>query len=573
MTVLERIEKYSRECINQTIPACQKNVWACQRFLRDVELWKSADGNFPYIWNEVEAARYIDTWMPLFNHSKGPLAGLPKIAEPIECFIFGQIYGWRHKDDGTRRFRIAYWQVARKNAKSQDMAIMGLYEMSLFGEPCAEVIVAATKRDQTKYVWGEADYIYRRANKEKLRTATFKTSYGEIKHERSGSVFIRLSEDDKKKGDGANPQCGILDEYHAHESTEYYDLLTSGMKTRKQPLLFIISTAGFDLNHPCYKSEYQYATKVLNPAIDVTNERYFALINELDKDENGQLIDNIRDERSWYKANPILAKTKEGRESITAEMRLAIDKPEKMRDFLTKTLNVWVNQRDSGYMQVDRWVQCSNVIPDLAGAFCYVGVDLSAKHDLTSVAFEFFHEDKYIIFSHSFMPSERFTEKMQEDRTRYDLWEDAGWLTVTAGASVDYRTVVAYIVDRAKESGWNIEEICIDPWNKSQIQINFEEHGLKVSDIIQGIKTLSEPTKHFRDMVYQKRVIHDGSPVLTWAVGNAIADVIDRNENILLSKKKSRERIDPIAAVINAHVKAMIAGQTIGYNQTGMRSL
>lgn len=571
MTVFERIKKYCDDCITGIIPACRKNVWACKRFLKDIDRI-GTDESFPYIWDEEAAARYIDLWMPLFNHSKGPLAGKPKIAEPIECFIFGQLYGWRHREDGTRRFRIAYWQVARKNAKSQDMAIMGLYEMSLFGEPCAEVIVAATKRDQTKYVWGEADYIYRRANKEKIQKA-FRTSYGEIRHEKSGSTFIRLSEDDKKKGDGANPQCGILDEYHAHESTEYYDLLTSGMKTRKQPLLFIISTAGFDLNNPCYKSEYLYASKILNPDIDVHNERYFALINELDKDDNGQLIDNIRDERTWYKANPILAKTKEGRDSITAELKLAIDKPEKMRDFLTKTLNVWVNQRESGYMQVDRWVQCSNIIPDMSGEFCYVGVDLSAKNDLTSVAFEFFHDEKYVVLSHSFMPSERFTQKMQEDRTRYDLWEADGWLTVTPGASVDYRTVVQYVIDRAKGAGWNIEEICIDPWNKSQVQINFEEQGVKVSDIIQGIKTLSEPTKHFRDMVYQKRVIHDGSPVLTWAVGNAIADVIDRNENILLSKKKSRERIDPIAAVINSHVRTMLAAQTTGYNNQGMRSL
>lgn len=570
-TVFERIKKYSTDCITGIFPACRKNVLACKRFLKDCER-VGTDETFPYVWDEEEAEKFIDLWMPLFNHSKGPLAGAPKIAEPIECFIFGQLYGWRHKDDGTRRFRIAYWQVARKNAKSQDMAIMGLYEMSLFGEPCAEVIVAATKRDQTKFVWGEADYIYRRANKDKIQKA-FRTSYGEIRHEKSGSTFIRLSEDDKKKGDGANPQCGILDEYHAHDSTEYYDLLTSGMKTRKQPLLFIISTAGFDLNNPCYTSEYLYASKILNPDIDVSNDRYFALVNELDKDDSGQLIDDIKDERTWYKSNPILAKTKEGRESIAAELKLALDKPEKIRDFLTKTLNVWVNQRESGYMLVDRWVQCSNIIPDLSGEFCYVGVDLSAKHDLTSVAFEFFHDDKYIVLSHSFMPGERFTQKMQEDRTRYDLWEAGGWLTVTPGASVDYRTVVKYVIERAKESGWNIEEVCIDPWNKSQVQIDFEEQGVKVCDIIQGIKTLSEPTKHFRDMVYQKRVIHDGSPVLTWAVGNAIADVIDRNENILLSKKKSRERIDPIAAVINSHVRAMKAALTTGYNNQGMREL
>lgn len=408
MTVKERITRYCYDCIEQKIPACIKNIWACRRFLKDCE--NEGTEGFSYVWNEKNAARYIDKWMPLFNHSKGPLAGKPKIAEPIECFVFGQIYGWVHKNTGLRRFRQAYWQVARKNAKSQNMAIMGLYELGAFHEPCSEVIVAATKREQTKYVWGEADYIYRRMNEKSLRE-NFNTTYGEIRHPKSGSVFIRLSEEDKKKGDGANPQCGILDQYHAHETNEYLDLMTSGMKTRTQPVLFIITTAGFNLNNPCYKEEYNYISKILNPDIDIWNDRYFALVNELDKDENGQLIDDLREERTWHKANPILAKTAEGLDSIRAEMKLAVDKPEKMRDFLTKTMNVWVNQRDNAYMNTERFAACSGILPDLRGVCCYVGVDLSAEHDLTSCAFEFYHDDKYFIHSHSFMPGINSTRK------------------------------------------------------------------------------------------------------------------------------------------------------------------
>lgn len=99
------------------------------------------------------------------------------------------------------------------------------------------------------------------------------------------------------------------------------------------------------------------------------------------------------------------------------------------------------------------------------------------------------------------------------------------------------------------------------------------EDGHEVVNIVQGIKTLSEPTKDFRNQVYDKKIIHDGNPVIAWAIGNAIVDIVDRNMNVLLSKAKSRQRIDPIAAIINGYVRAMVADSLGGYNSHGMRSL
>jgi phage terminase large subunit-like protein len=184
-------------------------------------------------------------------------------------------------------------------------------------------------------------------------------------------------------------------------------------------------------------------------------------------------------------------------------------------------------------------------------------VDLSAKIDLTSVTFEFFFDDKYHIFSHSFMPEDTFRQKMKTERVPYDRWIAGGWITATPGPVVDYRMVLKYVLDKAEKQGWYIAEICIDPWGSVQIGKDFEDEGKTVVEIVQGIKTLSEPTKDFRDMVYLGRVVHDGNPVLAWAVGNAIAEQVDRNQNLILSKKKSKQRIDPIAATINAHVRAM----------------
>jgi len=557
MTLREELIQYCYDVIAGNIIACVKNKWACMRFLRDID--KENTDEFPYVFDEAAAERFFD-WMRLFKHTKGPLEGTYKEPVLIEKFIFGNIYGWIHRDTERRRFRFAYWQVGRKNAKSQDMAIMGLYEMSAFGEPCAEIYVAATKKAQTRYVWNEANLIYKRS----LLANKFETSYGEIRHIKSESIFCRMSADDKINGDGSNPQCGILDEYHAHPTDEYYNILTSGMKSRRQPLLFIITTAGFDLNNPCYKDEYQYVSKILNPSIDIFNDRYFVMINELDKDEEGNLIDDIRDEHCWPKANPIISTSEEGMESIRAELVVALDKPEKMRDFLTKTCNVWVNQRPNGYMNMDKWAACKGEIPDLAGMSCIVGVDLSTKIDLTSIGFEFTLSDgRYIVLSHSFMPEDTVFAKRKTDKVPYDLWIKQGYLTATPGSVIDYRFVGEYMINLANENGWIIKEICFDPHNCSQFAQELQSEGYECIEVRQGIPTLGEPTKSFRDLAYAQRIIHDGNPVLGWAVSNAVTRQ-DHNANIMLDKAKSSERIDPIASLMNAHTRAIVMAEDTG---------
>lgn len=552
--LLSRMKKYCAAVLDGEEIACQKHKWACMRFLRDLE--SQEQENFLYRFDFERGQRFLD-FMQLFEHTKGPLSGKKKIPEPIEEFIFGNIYGWVNKKTKYRRFRNGYWQVARKNAKSQDLAIVALYEMAGMGESASEVYIAATKKEQTKYVFEEAERIYKRCDFLKDK---FTVKYGTMHHEKSDSTFTRMTEEDKKKGDGGNPQCGIIDEYHAHETDEFYNILTSGMKTRVQPLLLIITTAGFNLDFPCYKDEYEYISKILNPDTEVYNERYFAMVNELDKDIEGELIDDINDKKAWEKANPILRKSAEGMEALESELLVAKDKPEKMRDFLTKSMNVWVSMPEAGYMDMAKWKRCACVgpMPSFSGKSCIIGMDLSAKIDLTSICFEFLQGDDYYIFSHSFMPEDTINERRNMDRVPYDTWVRDGWLTAIPGAVVDYRVVKNYMLDRVKNENWDIEEICLDPWGTLQLATDLQDEGLTVVEVVQGIKTLSEPTKDFRAMVYLKRVIHENNPVFNYALGNCIIDKVDRNENIILNKKKSRSRIDPVASAINAHSRAMV---------------
>lgn len=540
---------YSHDVIDNNIISCQKHKWACQRFLKDIE--REGTDEFPFLFDEEKAMKFLK-WMTLFKHTKGKLQGEYIEPHPIQIFIFGNIYGWV-TETGLRRFKKGYWQVARKNAKSQSLACVGSYEEMAFGEPMSEVYIGATKAEQAKIVWNE---IKAQINQCDFLKGKFKIAYGKIEHLKSQSFITPLSKDAGKTGDGLNVQCGIIDEYHAHKTSEIYDVLVSGTGARQQPLMMIITTAGFDLSHPCYNVEYLYVSQILDPDNPVENDEYFVMVNELDKD------DDIKDESVWEKANPILCSYEEGVNFLRGEMKAALDVPEKMRNFLTKNMNRWVDQKDNGYMMMNKWAECGiDDLPDLQGKDCYVGIDLSKKIDLTSVGFEFPLDDgSFLILSHSFIPEDTLEEKRKTDKVDYDLWVKQGWITTTNGAVVDYRYIMTYITKQADKYGFNIKEICYDPYNATQFAQEMDNEGYECVEIRQGVKTLSEPTKNFRELVYSKKVKHNKNPVLTWAIGNAVTKQ-DHNENIMLDKDKSSNRIDPIAAVINAHTRAMVVAK------------
>lgn len=554
MSLKQWLIDYSHDVIDGRIIACQKHKWACMRFLRDIE--REGTDEFPFIFDETKAMRFLK-WMTLFKHTKGVLKGQHIRPHEIQVFVFGNIYGWVHKDTDYRRFKKGYWQVGRKNAKSQSLACVASYEAMAFGESMSEVYIGATKTEQARIVWKETEAML--AGCPELK-GKYEVKYGAIHHPKSRSIIRPLSKEDKKTGDGLNPQCGIIDEYHAHETDEIYNILDSGMIARAQPLLMIITTAGTNLNNPCYRSEYQYVSRLLNPNDPVENERYFAMVNELDKDENGNLIDDIKDEKVWLKANPIAASYPEGIENIRAKLKEALEKPGKMDDFLTKNMNVWINKREQAYISVDRWASCgTEKLPDISGLDAYVGVDLSATTDLTSVSIEVPLDDgKFVVLSHSFIPEEKLDERIKTDKMPFDQWVRQGWITATPGAVVDYTFVREYIKSIEEKYGVLVKEICYDKYNARHLMQELEADGFITVEIPQGIRYLTEPTKNFRTKVFEKKIIHNQNPVLTWAVGNAVTRK-DAQENIMLDKSKSSDRIDPLAALINAHARAMFA--------------
>lgn len=561
MTLRQELIRYCRNCIKDKTKICQKHKWACMRFLRDLE--NEGTKKFPYVFEEERAERFFQ-WAYMHKHTKGVLAGEHIVFEPIRRFIFGNVYGWVHKDTKLRRFRRAYWQVARKNAKSQSLAIVGDYELMAMGEQMSEVYIGATKSLQSKIIYNE---IYAMLKRWPEMKGKWKESYGKIIHIKSDSELRALSKDDGKTGDGLNPQCGLIDEYHAHPTSEILDVIDTGMIARKQPLLFIITTAGTNFGGPCYRVEYPLVEKILNSDIDYDAPDYFCMVNELDKDPEGNLIDDIKDEKCWIKANPIVATYPEGIANIRSAYKVAMADPEKKSSFLTKNMNIWNNQSGASYMDMAKWKSRGKIKKiDMYGLDAYVGIDLSSKVDLTSIGLVIpisqGENIKHIVIGHSFIPEETLQRKIKTDRVPYDVWSKGGWLTVNPGEVVDYRYMTQWLEEQVEKLGLNVKEICYDPYNATYYAQELErELEYTCIEVRQGMLTLSEPTKTFRENAYQGNILHFENPLLDWAISNAVTKK-DQNENIMLDKEKSTNRIDPIACVINAFSRARVVAES-----------
>lgn len=560
MTLTDELIQYSKDCIADTRHVCQKHRWACERFLNDLK--KSGTKDFPYIFDEEKALRFFE-WAALHKHTKGVLAGEPIEFTPIQRFIFGNVYGWVHQDTGLRRFRKAYWQVARKNAKSQSLAIVGDYELMALGEPMSEVYIGATKSMQAKIIYNEVEAMLKRCP---LLKGKWHESYGVIRHPKSDSILRALSKDDGKTGDGLNPQCGLIDEYHAHPTDEILEVINTGMVARRQPLLFIITTAGTNFGGPCYRVEYPLVEKILDPSLDFDVADYFCMVNELDRDQEGNLIDDVKDEACWVKANPIAATYPEGLANIRSKLASALESPEKMESFLTKNMNLWVNQSAMSYMDMAKWKERGAItkIPvDLYGRSAYVGIDLSKRIDLTAAGIIVPIVDsaiQYVVRAHGFIPEDTVAVHEKTDKVPYRAWAKAGYLTITPGDVVDYRFIESWIHETTDDLGVNVKELCYDPYNATHFAQDFDAQGITTVEVRQGMRTLSEPTKAFREEAYRGNILHEPNPLLDWAISNAVTKR-DHNENIILDKEKSTNRIDPIAAVINAFSRARVTAE------------
>lgn len=545
-TVLEELIDYSNDILDDKILACKRHKQACQRFLNDL---KKMETDWNYYWDEYEAERIVK-WFSYCKHSKGPYEGKPIILNSWQKFVVCNIEAWKCKDSNYRRFRFAFIQVGRKNSKSQLEAGMAAYECGAKGHNAAEVYTLGVEREQAKIVFDEVDLMLSKPLKRR-----FKITQKEIRHKKSHSFIKHLSQKAGKTGDGKNPQMAIIDEYHAHPDSKMYDVMKSGMISRQEPLLVIITTAGTDYEEtPCYY-EYKDCCSILDGIID--NDRYFVMICELEKG------DDPFNEKTWIKANPVAATYKVGIESIKELAKLAENSSNenKKTDFLTKNCNIYVDAGKNKYIDIEYWKKCQRKISfeDFRGQTVNIGADLSKTGDLTSNSFEFkFLEDsitKYAVFSHSYIPAAVVKEKSKTDNVPYDLWIKRGWLTATTandGLVVDYMEMVKYIENIVEKYDLKRGKLGYDQHYANFFVAEMENRGWECVKVPQSCAKLDNATVSFRDLIMVKQIVHDENKLFTWSLDNCEKDTNSFGE-IKLKKKGNFKRIDPPASAIFAH--------------------
>ncbi|MGA2490205.1 MAG: terminase TerL endonuclease subunit [Anaerolineales bacterium] len=520
---------------------------ACKRHLDDLE--RQGSDVFPWVFDEARAER-VYQFIGYCHHVEGELAGQPIVLEMFQKFDIGVMFGWIHKDSGERRFKKAYIQVARKNGKTAILAAVALYLMVGDDEMSPRVYCAAVDRGQARLMYDAAKSMA--DNSPDIAKRLIVRDY-KISHAKRGGVLAPLSKETKNK-DGLHPSGALVDEYHAHVTSEIYDLLSSAKGGhRKQPLMVIITTAGMDVESPCHH-EYDYCKLILeDPSI---NERYFVMIRELDPE------DDEHDPAVWVKSNPLRVLIPRSLEELHEQHDEAFGSkdPAKIRTFRVKNLNIWQHGNEDTYMgdYIEQWdalgVPTDKFAEITKGKLCLVGVDLSKKVDLTADGFVFaLDAERVAVCAHGFIPKEAIKRHEKTDKIPYTEWARGKWITATEGDITDYNRIQEHIAACKKEYGWEVHQLCYDPYNATHFATQLAEAGYTTVEIRQTMQNLNEPTKLFRDLVASGKLVHDGSPLLKWCVGNA-RQIVDTKENIMLSKRRAGDtrRIDLLAAIIDA---------------------
>lgn len=490
------------------------------------------------------AARVVGFFRDCLVHTKGEWAGQPFRLLPWQERVMRQLFGTL-RPDGLRQYRRAYIEVPRKNGKTSWVAGMGLYLLLCDGEEGAEIYSAAVDREQAGIMFGLAKAMIE-ANPDLHREVQLYQRA--IVRPKTGASYRVLSADVPTKH-GLNAHAILFDELHAQSNRELWDVLTTSVAARRQPLTLAISTAGSNRNTICWE-QHDYAQRVLDGRVD--DPTFLPVLYGASPE------DDWTDPTTWAKANPSLEKTVK-LDYLAQECRRAQDVVGYQNTFKRLHLNLWTEQEDR-WLDVAVWDRGAAALPDdatLATLPCWGGLDLASTHDLTAFTLVWPRPGGgYWTRAWFWLPSDKLDDRARKDRVPYQTWRSDGHLAVTEGNITDFDVIRDQLRELAET--YRIQEIGYDRWNASQLVTQLQADGATLVPIGQGFASMSAPTHELERLVLEGKLIHGGTPVLRWMVGNASVEQ-DLVGNRKPSKKKSRERIDGVVALIMAVSRAMVA--------------
>ncbi|WP_238796816.1 terminase large subunit [Acinetobacter pittii] len=518
---------------------------------------KPPDINFEFKF-DIERAQHACFFIETCPHVEGELARLKRDGtrhllemSPWQVFVTVNIFGWVDYE-GLRRFTYVYLEVAKKNGKTTWLAAVGLYMGFIDGEPGSNVYAAATTRDQANILFGAAKTMVAYSPKMQERFGITKQEYS-IFQTTTNSSFKALSQDRDGSKDGFNVHCGLIDELHAHKDSGMYDIVSNGIASRAQPLLFAITTAGKDTTSVCYR-ERKIVVAILKG--EATHERYFGMIFCLDKG------DDWKDPKNWPKANPNygISVKPEYLQGMADKCKIS---PSNEAIFRQKHLNEWVGAVD-GWLAESHVTNCEVEVSfkEFKGVVGFGGYDLASRLDLAAWT-EMrprFEDGKIIwyVFAHSYInervmeSTEAINGEMRPDD--YPVWRDDGWLIETHGASTDFNRIKEDIL--AHHLDYPFYEVGHDPYHAEQVTADLLDAGLNVIEVPQRTEFLNPAMRWIEVLIAENRIRFCGDPVLKWCILNVVVKE-DAKECIFPRKISRAKKIDAAVGMIIAASRAM----------------
>lgn len=545
----DRVTRHARAVVSGQRKAGELHKLACKRHLQDLDRQNSAD--FPYIWRP-EAADEVLQYAETLTVAEGDEPKPVKLLEE-QAFDIGCTFGWYRTANNKRRFRRRYKSMGRQNGKTFENGIMGTYIAGFGGYNYGKLFTVATKKRQARLAWEDMQKFI--TIDPDLNEYFVVKDYKSLIEALETHCTIEALSKEAGLDDGFRSIYSSIDEIHQHKDNKIYKALYNGTRALPETLVSMITTRGDRLNSFCKEMD-DYAVKILKGL--ATAEDFFVDIYCLDPD------DDIWDPDNWIKANPFICAP--GNEALFEVLKQDAQTARDMggadlRDFLTKALNMWVENTDDAFINTEKWKKCGSdrTLEDFRGRTCWVGLDLSSGGDLTTLALEFEEpDDRFYIWSHSFMPRGRLEEHIETDLAPYDLWVEMELITVTGGATDyknDYKFIIKQLAELVETYDLKIAAIGIDPHNADGILADLEAFGAPVVIITQSARALNDATVDIQLLVKSESIEYNrNNELLTWSFTNA-RTVRNSFDEIKVDKRPGQQykRIDPVDAAIDAH--------------------
>lgn len=524
--VKERAIAYAQGVIGGDISACLYVRQAAQRFLNYLNRddFYFDDDTVGEVVNFIESL-YLNTNEK--KHFK---------LEDWQLFVLANIYGFRYKSNGKRVTKYVYVEIPRKNGKSELITAIAMYHF-LF-EKNALVTISANSREQAKLV----DYKKVKAFAHQIdpKEKYLIPYYNQLKFIKTQSEIVVTSSDSKRL-DGLSVNVGIIDEYHSARDSSVYDVIKSAQGAVDEPLLIVITTAGFDTESPCYSLRSHITAILQGLTID---DSQFGIIYTLDEGEK------IDDSSVWKKANPNLGISL-NEDFLKSEVNKAINLPSELASVQVKNFNLWL-QKNS----IKTWLPLEFIEKNLAekidlndfkGAEVYAGVDLGTNTDITVLSFCIKAVDGYVFKNFYYLPENSLNTNV--NKRKYKEWANAGYLTLTEGNVTDYDYILNELVKYSKIL--KIKQVHYDKYNATQFAIDSQSKGVRMIPFSQNAFNFNIPTKQFERFFISNRLKIDSNPVTKWQLNNVVVKT-DYNGNIRPIKNNNELKIDGVVAMIMA---------------------